>query len=72
MTVQDRPVRVPDFVATILKTVGVNPTRRINVRDQPIGVVDGEARPLDELTDFAAADLASNNVLDGFTHPRLI
>ncbi len=49
MTVQDRPVRVPDFVATILKTLGVNHTRRVHVRGRPIGLVDGEARPLDEL-----------------------
>jgi hypothetical protein len=49
MTVQDRPVRVPDFAATILKTLGVNHTRRTNVRGRPIGFVDGTARPLDEL-----------------------
>ena len=49
MTVQDRPVRVPDFVATILKTLGVNHARRTHVRGRPIGFVDGTARPLDEL-----------------------
>jgi hypothetical protein len=49
MTVEDRPVRVPDFVATILKTLGVNHTRRTHVRGRPIGFVDGDARPLDEL-----------------------
>ena len=49
MTVTDRPVRVPDFVATILKTLGVNHTRRTNVRGRPVGFVDGDARPLDEL-----------------------
>jgi hypothetical protein len=49
MTVEDRPVRVPDFVATILKTLGINHTRRTHVRGRPIGFVDGDARPLDEL-----------------------
>ena len=49
LNVQDRPVKVPDFVATILKTLGINHNRRIHVRGRPIGLVDGESRPLDEL-----------------------
>jgi hypothetical protein len=49
MNVQDRPVRVPDFVATILNTLGINHTRRTHVRGRPIGFVDGEARPVNEL-----------------------
>jgi hypothetical protein len=49
LAVQDRPVRAPDFVATIPKTLGVNHTRRVQLRGRPIGLVDGEARPLDEL-----------------------
>lgn len=49
MTVQDRPVKVPDFVATIFQTLGVNHTRRTWVRGRPIGLVDGECQPLNEL-----------------------
>lgn len=49
MTVEDRPVKVQDFAATILKTLGINHTRRHRVRGQPIGFVDGDAAPLDEL-----------------------
>lgn len=49
MTVEDRPVKVPDFIATILGTLGIDPTRRTRVRGRPIGVVDGEANPLTEL-----------------------
>ncbi len=49
MTVEDRPVSVPDFGATIFKTLGINYRRRNWVAGRPIGLVDGEARPLDEL-----------------------
>ncbi len=49
ITVQDRPVTVNDFVATIYKTLGVNSSKKTRVKGRPIGLVDGEARPLDEL-----------------------
>src|SRR5581483_6439863 len=49
MTVQDRPVKVNDFVATIYKTLGINHTKKNWVRGRPIGLVDGEPKPLDEL-----------------------
>lgn len=49
MTVEERPVRVPDFIATILGALGIDPSRRTWVRGRPIGVVDGEANPLSEL-----------------------
>jgi hypothetical protein len=49
MTVEDRPVKVADFAATIFKTLGINYTQRHTVRGRPIGLVDGTARPLDEL-----------------------
>ncbi len=49
MTVQDRPVTVHDFVATIYKTLGINYTKKNWVKGRPIGLVDGEAKPLDEL-----------------------
>src|SRR5438552_17733848 len=43
--VQDRPVKVPDFVATILKTLGINHTRRIHGRGRPLGLAGGERNP---------------------------
>ena len=49
MTVEDRPVSVADFGATIFKTLGINYRRRNHVAGRPIGLVDGDARPLDEL-----------------------
>jgi hypothetical protein len=49
MTVEDRPVKVADFAATIFKTLGVNYRQRATVRGRPIGLVDGTAQPLDEL-----------------------
>ena len=49
MTVEDRPVTVYDFVATIYKTLGINYTKKNWVKGRPIGLVDGEAKPLDEL-----------------------
>ena len=42
-------MHVPDFVATILKTLGIDHTRRTRVQGRPIGLVDGDANPLDEL-----------------------
>jgi hypothetical protein len=49
MTVEDRPVKVADFVSTIYKTLGIDIQKRVRVRERPIGLVDGEAKPLDEL-----------------------
>jgi hypothetical protein len=48
-TVEDRPVTVHDFVATIYKTLGIDYTKKTRVKGRPIGLVDGEAKPLDEL-----------------------
>lgn len=49
MNVEDRPVTVADFVATVFKTLGVNHAKKHKVQGRPIGFVDGEAKPLDEL-----------------------
>jgi uncharacterized protein (DUF1501 family) len=49
MTVEERPVGVADFGATIYKTLGIDYTKKSWVRGRPIGVVDGEPKPLDEL-----------------------
>ena len=49
-TVEDRPVKVADFVATIYKTLGIDITKKNRVSGRPIGLVDGNAvKPLDEL-----------------------
>lgn len=49
MTVEDRPVKVADFAATIYQTLGIDLKKKTRVRGRPIGVVDGEVKPLDEL-----------------------
>ncbi|MGE3807027.1 MAG: DUF1501 domain-containing protein, partial [Gemmataceae bacterium] len=50
MTVEERPVSVADFVASIYKGLGVDPLKKTWVRGRPIGLVDSnEPKPLDEL-----------------------
>jgi hypothetical protein len=49
MTVEDRPVTVADFVATIYKALDIDHTEEFQVGDRPIGKVDGEADPVVEL-----------------------
>jgi len=49
MTVEDRPVTVADFVATIYKALEIDHTEEFQVGDRPIGKVDGEADPVVEL-----------------------
>jgi hypothetical protein len=48
-TVEDRPVGVADFVATIFDTLGIDYQKRTTVRGRPIGFVDGDPKPLTEL-----------------------
>ncbi len=50
MTVEDRPVNVPDLLATVCLALGINPdkTNTSNV-DRPIRIVDRSARPILEL-----------------------
>ncbi len=48
-TVEDRPVKVNDFIATIYKTLGINYHKKNWVKGRPVGLVDGEANPVDEL-----------------------
>jgi uncharacterized protein (DUF1501 family) len=48
-TVEDRPVTVHDFVATIYQTLGINTTKKHWVKGRPIGLVDAEPKPLNEL-----------------------
>ena len=49
MTVEDRPVSVPDFMATICMALGIDPTKQ-NVSDvgRPIRIADPAAKPIRE------------------------
>jgi len=49
MTVVDRPVKTCDFAATILNALGVDSTKKVRVKGRPLGFVDGEAKPVNEL-----------------------
>ena len=49
MTVEDRPVSVADFGATIFQTLGIDHAQENVIRQRPIGFVDGAAKPLVEL-----------------------
>ena len=48
--VKDRPVQVPDLLATVIKALGIDPTKQ-NVADngRPIRIVDLKANPIKEL-----------------------
>ncbi len=50
MTVVDKPVRVPDFLATVCKALGVDPTKQnLSNVGRPIRLVDAGARPIAEV-----------------------
>lgn len=50
LNVVDRPVTVPELYATICAAVGVDPTlKNISDEGRPIGIVDGDAAPVQEL-----------------------
>ena len=50
MTVADRPVTVPDFVATVCKALGIDP-RKQNMSNvgRPIRLVEPTAKPIKEV-----------------------
>ena len=50
MEVRDRPISVPDLLATVVKALGLDPTGQ-NVADngRPIRLVDAKARPIAEV-----------------------
>jgi hypothetical protein len=50
MEVRDRPVSVPDLLATVVKGLGLDPTNQ-NISDvgRPIRLVDAKARPITEV-----------------------
>lgn len=48
--VVDRPVTVPEFYATIFASLGIDPElENISGEGRPIGIVDGDAEPIQEL-----------------------
>jgi uncharacterized protein (DUF1501 family) len=50
MQVKDRPVTVPDFLATVCQALGIDPTIQ-NTSDigRPIRIVDSAAKPITEV-----------------------
>ena len=50
MSVQDRPVTVPDFLATVCRALGIDPTIQNNSDiGRPIRIVDPAAKPIAEV-----------------------
>ncbi|MFZ0184309.1 MAG: DUF1501 domain-containing protein, partial [Nitrosotalea sp.] len=50
MTVEDRPVTIPDFLATVCKAIDVDPGRQnISNTGRPISIVDSKAQVLTEI-----------------------
>ena len=48
--IEDRPVSVPDFLATICKGLGINPAKQnLSNVNRPISIVDAAAKPMLEL-----------------------
>ena len=48
--VEERPVSVPDLLATVCQALGVDPTKQNNSNvDRPIRIVDKSARPIEEV-----------------------
>jgi hypothetical protein len=49
-TVSDRPVSVPDFLATVCRALGVDPLKQnLSNVGRPIRIVDPEAKPIQEI-----------------------
>ncbi len=50
MAIKDKPVTVPDFLATVAKALGVDPSiQNISNIGRPIRIVDAAARPIKEV-----------------------
>lgn len=50
MSVEDRPVSVPDLLATVFRALGVDPARHnISNVSRPIRLVDSAAKPVEEI-----------------------
>ena len=49
MDVEDRPVSVPDFIATVCLALGIDPkTQNVSNVGRPIRIVDTAAKPIKE------------------------
>jgi uncharacterized protein (DUF1501 family) len=50
MSVADRPVSVPDLLATVCRALGIDPLKQ-NMSDvgRPIRIVDKDAKPIEEV-----------------------
>ena len=50
MTVEERPVSVPDFIATVCQALGLDPTQQnMSNVGRPIRLVDPVRRPIREV-----------------------
>ena len=50
MAIKDGPVAVPDFLATVAKALGIDPTvQNISNIGRPIRIVDVGARPIEDV-----------------------
>jgi uncharacterized protein (DUF1501 family) len=47
--VKDRPVDVPDLLATVVKALGIEPTKQNITDNRPIRIVDLKAKPIKEI-----------------------
>ena len=48
--IKDRPVMVPDLLATVIKGLGIDPAKQNTVANgRPIRLVDPKAKPIKEL-----------------------
>jgi hypothetical protein len=48
MKIEERPVTVPDFLATICSSLGIDPGRELHAGNRPVPITDG-GKPIDEL-----------------------
>ncbi len=50
MSVEDRPVNVPDLLATVVKSLGIDPMKQnMSNVGRPIRIADPEAKPIEEI-----------------------
>jgi uncharacterized protein (DUF1501 family) len=47
--VEERPISVADFMASVCQILGIDPSKENNVRDRPVRIVDKGAQPIREL-----------------------
>jgi Protein of unknown function (DUF1501) len=47
--IKDRPVMVPDMLATVVKALGIDPTKQNIADSRPIRIVDLKAKPIKEI-----------------------